>query len=410
MIRSSLLFVFLFSFIGLGLFAQEKSKDVVVLEKSIKDLEAEIAILTSEVEEIKWYSWLNLLKDNGLPAGEYVEHLGMLLSFDKNTQQPSWVAHVISPEIRSGVISRTNDFRDDPLITGEGEEADYFLKELLADSTYRYDGFGYDRGHLAPSADFRWSARALSQSYFYSNMSPMDADFNREAWAEMEAILRAYVVRNGHALYVVTAPLISKENKKIDRGVHQLAIPGEFIKVAIDPIAGKAIGFKMPNKKLSQAISTFCFSVNDLESYTGMDFFSNPTNEQAEASYDLEDWFPSSASGGTEPILASSLSPGMINTSQAKLWMGSPKKVAVCGTVVSTRFSGSGNYWLNLDRKFPDTVFSIYIRKDDFVNFDSVHTEYLMNKKICVEGKVTEMFSLPSMNISKQEVVTILAD
>jgi endonuclease G len=49
---------------------------------------------------------------------------------------------------------------------------------------------GWDRGYLAPSADFRWSEKALSESYFYSNMSPQLDDFNREGWAELEGLLR----------------------------------------------------------------------------------------------------------------------------------------------------------------------------------------------------------------------------
>jgi endonuclease G len=39
--------------------------------------------------------------------------------------------------------------------TGSAVEEDYFLKYPQPDGTIKYDGFGYDRGHLAPSADFR---------------------------------------------------------------------------------------------------------------------------------------------------------------------------------------------------------------------------------------------------------------
>lgn len=41
--------------------------------------------------------------------------------------------------------------------------------------------------------DFRWSATALSESYFYSNMSPQLPVFNRQSWAKVEDMLRSYV-------------------------------------------------------------------------------------------------------------------------------------------------------------------------------------------------------------------------
>jgi endonuclease G len=403
----SILFFFLIQFS----FAQDGEARLDALESSIQEQKIKLESLSSQLEDLRLNGLMEELTKLGLPEGKPVMHLGMVLSFNENTHQASWVSHVISRNIADGSIARTNDFRDDPLIQGEGLESDYFLKQLLADGTFQYDGFGYDRGHLAPSADFRWSPKALSESYFYTNMSPMHPDFNREAWAEMEGIIRAYVERNNVNLYVVTLPVIRDEDQIIERGTQKLKIPGEFVKVVMDPLGKKGVAFKMPNKRLSNPLSTFCFSIDEIEAYTGFDFYSAlPGADDIESSFLIEDWFPSSASGGVEPLLASTLSPGNINTTQAKLWMGSPKKVNVCGTVVSTRFSGSGNYWLNLDRKFPDTVFSIYIRKEDFIHFDSIHKEYLLNEKICVEGKVSAMYSLPNMNISKQEVVTILVD
>ena len=391
--------------------AQDRQTKLASLETEIQVQKAKLESLSSEVESLQLEVLIEELKKVGLPAGEIVEHRGMIISFNEETHQSAWVSHVISKGILDGSIGRTNDFRDDPKIKDEAVEADYFLKELQSDGTYIYDGFGYDRGHLAPSADFRWSPTALSESYFYSNMSPMDPDFNRESWAEMEAVVRAYVERNNTNLYVVTLPIIRQEDKVIERGVHALKIPGEFIKVVMDPLGKKAVAFKMPNRKLNDPLSAYCFSVDEIETYTGYNFY--PSLEDAElieSQFSIEDWFPASASGGVEPLLATSLAPGNINTSQAKLWMGSPKKVNVCGTVVSTRFSSSGNYWLNLDKKFPDTVFSIYIRKEDFVNFDSIHKDYLLNEKICVTGKVANMYSLPNMNIDKQEVITLLVD
>lgn len=397
------------SLIALGGLAQEDA-EIIRLSNEISKSESEIDFWKSSIEDIKLGVIIQDLKAAGLPSEDYVAHSGMILSFNQETKQARWVSHMILPEIADGTVSRTNDFRDDPLIDGEAVEADYFLKELLADSTYWYDGFGYDRGHLAPSADFRWSRKALSESYFYSNMSPQRDDFNREDWAELEAILRGYVVNNEVPLYVVTMPLISEGHKTIERGENTLAVPQHFLKVAFDVEHGRGVAFLMTSAKRDNDIADYAISIDRAEEITGLDFFSSldDSHSSAEGEFDIAAWFPESTSQGVEPIYAPSLSEGHVNTTQAKRWMGSSKKVYVCGTVVSSRFSGSGNYWLNVDKKFPNTVFSVYIRKRDFVNFDSIDKEYLVNEKVCFYGKVTEMFSQPNMNIVRQEQVELM--
>jgi len=161
--------------------------EIEVLHEAVLKKEQEADALRSQIEDIKLKGMREALESSGLPSESYVMHSAMAIDFDPQTHQAKWVAHIISPDITEGTVSRTNDFRDDPLLEGEAVEKDYFLKFLEDDSTYRYDGFGYDRGHLAPSADFRWSRKALSESYYYSNMSPQDPDFNREDWAELEA-------------------------------------------------------------------------------------------------------------------------------------------------------------------------------------------------------------------------------
>jgi endonuclease G len=169
--------------------------------------------------------------------------------------------------------------------TGSAVEEDYYLKYLKppsppapkkgsgVDSIYAYDGFGWDRGHLAPSADFRWSEQALSESFFYSNMSPQLADFNREGWAELEGLLRGYVVRAGHQLVVVTGGVLKEGLSTIDRGVNRVSIPEQFYKVVLDVEAGKAIGFLMPNEKLRYPLAHYAVSVDAVEALTGLDFF-----------------------------------------------------------------------------------------------------------------------------------------
>ncbi|TXF89333.1 DNA/RNA non-specific endonuclease [Neolewinella aurantiaca] len=364
--------------------------------------------LDKEIESLKFEQIRGDLRSVGLPAGEQVWHSAMVLSYAEEHEQARWVAHIIRPEVTDGTGARTNDFRADPLVsTGSAVEEDYFLKYLQADSTYKYDGFGWDRGHLAPSADFRWSETATSESYFYSNMSPQVGDFNREGWAKLEGLLRGHVDRSGRQLIVVTGGVLQEGLPVVERGVNKVSVPEQFYKVVLDVEAGKAIGFLMPNAKLRYPIEHYAVSVDEVEDLTGLDFFGLVgAEEQVEADADTEFWIPEVAAGDVEPIYAPSLPRGHFNTVQAKLYMGRGKKVTVVGKVVSSRYSQAGHLWFNLDKQYPNQIFSVMIRKENLVNFPGDPKAEFDGKVIAVTGEVSEIGGSPVMFVDGEEGVS----
>jgi endonuclease G len=157
------------------------------IEEKQKEIEQIESVLTQKKEELSEYKLEDVrekLKKVGYPIspfkGELVEHSAMALEYIEKHEQASWVYHIILPDIIGGTEGRPNIFMEDEKVSsGTAIEKDYFLKETRSDSSIKYDGFGYDRGHLAPSADFRWNAKALAESYYYSNMSPQLPEFNR---------------------------------------------------------------------------------------------------------------------------------------------------------------------------------------------------------------------------------------
>ncbi|MBL7775846.1 MAG: DNA/RNA non-specific endonuclease, partial [Saprospiraceae bacterium] len=323
-------------------------------------------------------------------------------------EQARWVAHIILPDIARGTVFRSNDFRPDTLVpTGSAVEADYFLKTMNANGTWEYDGFGYDRGHLAPSADFRWSATALSESYFYSNMSPQLAEFNRGGWSELEALLRGYVTGHpGVQLYVVTGPVLEAGLPVIERGVNRVAIPKQFFKVALDWTNRRAIGFVMPNARISYPLESFAVSVDAVEQLTGLDFFNalpDSVENAVEAQVEPAAWLPQVAQGDVEPLAQPGLPPNHFNTVVGGRYAGQNTEVTVCGTVVGSRYSRTGNLWLNLDKQFPNQIFSVFIRKEDLANFSEDPKVALENRQVCFTGKVETFNGTPTINIEREE-------
>lgn len=399
-----------FSALAVSVEAQEASARLERYQQRLDSLEAETQLVRLAMEDLRMEDLRRQMKAVGFPSEDAIEHSAMFLAYSEDHEQAAWVMHMLVPEVISGKVGRTNDFRPDPKVsTGTAVEEDYFLKTLEADGTYSYDGFGFDRGHLAPSADFRWSEKALSESYYYSNMSPQRAEFNRGVWAELEDAMRAYLYRNpNQSLFIVTLPVLHETLPKIDRSINGVSIPEHYIKVALDLEKGRGIAFYMPNQSIESTLSSYAISIDEAERLSGFDFF--PRLEAAvidpiEAAFSIEDWLSAEALVDVEPLYPPDLPKGHFNTTQAKQHVGKGRTVIICGKVVGTRTSRSGNVWINLDKAYPNQVFSVYIRKEHLVNFPYDPEEALKDQTLCFEGLVTNTGGSPTMRIERDEQV-----
>ena len=371
--------------------------------------------LNTRVEELKMDKLMADLHSTGLPAlapdEKIISHSAYALVYDENHEQAKWVAHMILPDIIQGNEGRTNDFRVDPLITsGSSEEEDYFLKFPKEGGGFTYDGFGYDRGHLAPSADFRYSKKALSESYFYSNMSPQVAELNRGRWAEMEDAIRAYVIRNNAPVYVVTGGILRDDLPKIPRSTNGVSVPKEYFKVVYDPVKRSGIAFVMPNKACEYPVMHYACTIDSVEVLTSLDFFhllDDTLENRVEKELNRFSWVGERELGDVLPLRADDLPRNTFNTVQAQYYMGKNDEIKVCGTVVSTKRSSRNNVFLNLDKQFPNQIFTVTIFSDYTANFSYNPDEFLKGKEVCVTGKVTNFNGTPTMNITHEKAIEI---
>lgn len=391
--------------------AQSVNDKIKLASAQLQSIDQQRQQILDKLEGLKLESVQQSLDEIGLPALQagdaLIKHSAMSLAYAEKFEQARWVAHIILPEVMTGTVFRTNDFRIDAKVkTGSAEEADYFLKKLKADSSYEYDGFGYDRGHLAPSADFRWSATALSESYYYSNMSPQLAEFNRGAWGDLEDAIRGYIYSNRNTkLYVVTGPVLKNGLPVIERGKNKVAIPQQYFKVVMDVNNKKGIAFLMPNRDITEPLKSFATSIDEIERLTGLDFFNKldaQTQAQLEAQTDATAWLPASIATDVEALPQEKLQRNHFNTSIAKQWMGKNQEINVCGTVVGARLSRAGNVLINLDKQFPNQVFTIFVKKEHIINFNYNLVEVLKNKVVCGRGKVINQGGTPTMYIENQ--------
>ena len=194
--------------------------------------------------------------------GQIIQRTGYTLAYDAKNKTPQWVAWELTDKETRGKEERTNDFQPDPEVIG--------TKVV----TYDYSGSGYDRGHMAPAGDMKWSKQAMQESFYMTNICPQDHNLNTEDWNDLEMKSREWARRYGK-VHIVCGPIYKGiRNEYI--GEHRVKVPDAFFKVILIDDARKpyALGFLFENKAGERPLKEYLVSVDEIERITGMDFFS----------------------------------------------------------------------------------------------------------------------------------------
>ncbi len=209
-----------------------------------------------------------------------ISHTGYSLLFNNTHKQATWVAYELTKDETNKIYDRTDKFIPDPKVkTTTSFDGDY-------------KSSGYDRGHLAPASDMGWSLTAMSESFYYSNMSPQAPSFNRGIWKKLEEQVRTWAVEN-ESIYVVTGPVLTNKLESI--GPNKISVPKYYYKVLLDYTLPniKGIGFILPNEASKEELYTFAVTIDSVEQVTGLDFFpllQNNYEDQIESTNCIACW------------------------------------------------------------------------------------------------------------------------
>ena len=181
------------------------------------------------------------------------------LSYRSEYEQAEWVAYWLQP----GHL--TQDERERPYFeideTVPGHSAHW----------RNYKGSGFDRGHLCPAGDRRFSEEAYNETFYTSNVSPQDREFNAGIWNRLEQQVRLWCKRYGD-LYIVTGGVLQPNLPEI--GEEGVEVPAYFYKIIYRQGPKPAvISFLIPNEEQQRPLRDFEVSVDELERLTGIDFF-----------------------------------------------------------------------------------------------------------------------------------------
>lgn len=158
----------------------------------------------------------------------------------------------------TGSEPRASDFELDPNVPKECQQ--------LSAKSY---GNGYDRGHQVPANHLDFSATAIKQSNYMTNILPQTSQMNRGAWLHTEEIIECY--RDIDELLVLGG-VIWGNNPADDYFLqsHGVKTPDAFWKVVVRG-NGDAIAWIVPNTKdaTMSKLDNYIVTVADIEKQTG---------------------------------------------------------------------------------------------------------------------------------------------
>ena len=209
------------------------------------------------------------------PQEIIIRHHGFTLSYNPEWMIPNWVAYELKSTNMEGDAVRAGSFSPDPSPE---------LAGMTLAQHWHYSHSGWVRGHMAPAGDFKYSQEAMNDTFFTTNICPMNMEFNNGIWKRLEEKVRKWAVQFG-TVYIVTGPIVgwNRNGRVGDTGI---LIPDSFYKAVLIPVGNSyyAIGFILFNEPAPKGsrMLDYVLTVHDIETLIGRNLFCNLKPKVAE--------------------------------------------------------------------------------------------------------------------------------
>ncbi len=208
------------------------------------------------------------------------DYEGFTVSFNPECHQPNYVAWELTATEADGELPRSSKFKADRQMPGCATLDDY-------------RNSGFDRGHMAPAADMKWSEQAMADCHYLTNICPQDRKLNGGRWATLEGRCREWARRDS-AIIIIAGPVLNDIMTRTI-GPSEVPVPERFFKIILSPYVNppRAIAFIMPNSPEVDPLEKLTVSVDQVEQITGFDFFSalpDSIEDAVERQYNFRDF------------------------------------------------------------------------------------------------------------------------
>ena len=149
--------------------------------------------------------------------------------YSEKLKEPLWVKYSVKCPEGSASRSGMDFYTNDSVITSTN--VDYAHNE-------------YDKGHMAPAADFNCTTEMLYQTFTYLNCALQNQYLNRGVWRLLEAYERELAKVDSVNVKIIV--VFDKNSVVLPSGAH---VPSGFYKIITLTKANKIIKYYFPNEK-----------------------------------------------------------------------------------------------------------------------------------------------------------------
>jgi endonuclease G len=298
------------------------------------------------------------------PTNYLMEKTQYVLSYNRDKGTPNWVSWHLDSTWITGVADRQDDYRADTSLPGGWYQ--------VQASDYDFSNTGFQRGHMCPSGDRTSSIADNSATFLMTNFIPQSPDNNQGPWEKLESYLRT-LVDQGNEVYIISGPngaggqgsVNSSLTSTIANG--RVTVPQKTWKVALVLPVGdndvsrvntssRTIAVIMPNVQgiRSDSWQKYLASVDQVESLTGYNFFSNVPQDIQDAVESRLDAVNNSApvaasqsvntTQNTPVSIALTATDANVNNSLGYSIVSAPVHGTLSGTAPNLTYTPANNY------------------------------------------------------------------
>lgn len=205
--------------------------------------------------------------------------------YDTSMMTPLWTAYPLESR-HMGSYQRPSSWSYNPNI-----DTQYQIKVTGGS----YSDNTYSRGHMCPNGSRNGNTTMQAQTFYVTNQVPqVQNSFNSGIWSNLEGAVQGVAKDKNEEIYVVTGVAFNKEgeNRTISYTSpskypsQRVPIPNYFYKLVLRvKTSGGAVtdavcvAFWFEHRTYTDSYANYTVSVDEVESWTGFDFFVNLPSE-----------------------------------------------------------------------------------------------------------------------------------
>ena len=215
---------------------------------------------------------INTILPKHIKNTKLLKYSGYQVAFDTIQCLPVYSAYILTRNhLEHPIIDRSKfKFLNDPSVPGAHVEY--------------YKHSGYDRGHLTPAADMKYSLNSMQDCFYVTNLCPQLHCFNAGIWENLEKKFRSWAY-DYDSLIVVSGPVLSSCKKK-----GFLNIPGKFYKIVYSIKSKKRIAFLIDSNLNQGLIFEYEISIKHLNFILNANYFKSITSTITTDTIDNSYW------------------------------------------------------------------------------------------------------------------------